>query len=108
MISSKSTSAFTLIEVIAAVILVSVVAMLGIQHVRTAGESGQARGCELNRRTLQLEVERYELLNRSLPSRDLRELKSADYWNGDLPTCPVTGQAMTIDRDGNVVCPTHR
>ena len=105
---SKSTSGFSLLEIIAAVILVSVVALLGIQHVRTAGDTGQARACELNRRNVQLEVQRYQQLNRSLPSADLRELRAAEYWNGDLPICPATGRAMTIDRDGNVVCPDHR
>lgn len=99
--------AFSLIELIAAVVLISVVGFLGIRHVRTAGTGGQERACELTRQTLQNEVDQYERTNRALPSTDLRELTSAEYWNAAIPTCPVSGTPMTIDRNGKVVCATH-
>lgn len=99
--------AVTLIEIIAAVVLISVVGFLGMRHVRTAGTGGQDRACELTRQMLQNEVDRYQRLNRTLPSTDLRELATAEYWNAALPVCPVSGNSMTIDRDGKVVCATH-
>ena len=103
----RSRNGFSLIEIIAAVVLVSVVGFLGIRHVRVAGTGGQDRACELTREMLQNEVDRYQRLNRELPSADLRELKTAEYWNAPLPTCPVSGNPMTIDRNGDVVCGTH-
>ena len=100
-------NAFTLLEIIAAVVLISVVGFLGIRHVRTAGTGGQERSCELTRKMLQNEVDRYQRLNRTLPSADLREITTAEYWNASLPTCPVSGNPMTLDSNGNVVCDTH-
>ncbi|KAA1261351.1 hypothetical protein LF1_38980 [Rubripirellula obstinata] len=100
-------SGFTLIEIIAAVVLISVVGFLGMRHVRTAGAGGQDRACELTRQMLQNEVDRYQRLNRALPSTDMRELVTTEYWDASIPVCPVSGNPMTIDRTGKVVCATH-
>ena len=105
--SHRKNAGMTLIEIIAEVVLISIVGVLGMRHVRTAGTQGQDRACELTRRTLQNEVEHYQRINRRLPSSDLRELTASEYWNGDLPTCPESKNKMRIDREGDVVCPTH-
>jgi prepilin-type N-terminal cleavage/methylation domain-containing protein len=103
----RSRQAMTLIEIIAAVALISIVGFLGMRHVQTAGTGGQNRACELNRQMLQNEVDRYQRLNRTLPSSDLRELVTPEYLDAAIPVCPVSGSVMRIDRNGDVVCPTH-
>lgn len=100
-------SAFTLIEIIAAVVLIGIVGFMGLRHVRTAGTGGQDRACELTRQMLQNEVDRYQRLNRALPSTDMRELVTSEYWDGSLPVCPMSGNPMTMDRTGKVLCATH-
>lgn len=110
MISRKLTHgrpAMTLVEIIFVVALISVVAFLGIRHVGIAGDGGGDRACELQRSVLQNEVNRYQRIHRRLPSSSLAELTTADYWDGELPTCPVSGLPMTINRNGDVVCETH-
>ena len=108
MIRPFSRSALTLIEVIAAIVLISAVAFMGMRHVKTAGESSHSKACELSRQTIQNEVDRYRRLNGRLPSANLREIESAAYWDGQLPVCPNTQSVYTIDRTGTVVCRAHR
>jgi competence protein ComGC len=97
----------TLVEIIFAVVLISAVAFLGIRHVGNAGDGGASRACELQRSVVQNEVDHYKRINRELPSSSLVELSTAEYLDAPLPTCPVSGLPMTINRNGDVLCDTH-
>ncbi len=106
MIRSRSRG-FTLLELIAAVIIASMLMVLSIRFMRPPAEAGSQRSCDLTRQLLQNDADRFlETVGRS-PSRDLRELRSDDYSGVVLPTCPVTGEPYSIDNSGVVVCPTH-
>lgn len=99
---------FSLIELLAAIIIAATVAVVGISHLREPSESGKQRSCELTRQTLQNEVQRFKESTGALPSTDLRQLNSPEYWGTDLPTCPVTGEKFRLGRDGRIECPTHK
>ncbi len=107
MIRSESRFGFSLIEILAAVIIAATIATIAITQFRTPGDIAHARGCELTRETVQSEVMRYIDESGSAPSSDLRQLTGTEYWNGALPTCPSTGQSLQLDRTGKVVCPVH-
>ncbi|MGB7326169.1 MAG: prepilin-type N-terminal cleavage/methylation domain-containing protein [Rubripirellula sp.] len=99
--------AFSLIEILAAVMIAATVATIAVTQLRTPGDTAHARSCQLSRQTVQNETNRYVDITGSMPSSDLRQLTSAQHWDGPLPTCPVTGDAFTLDRSGNVNCTSH-
>jgi prepilin-type N-terminal cleavage/methylation domain-containing protein len=100
-------NAFSLLEIIAALVIASTVAVVGIQYLRPSGDTGKQRSCDLTREMLQNDTQRYSEYVGSMPSADLNELAFPQYSGAVLPTCPVTGQAYGLDKDDNVVCPTH-
>ncbi|TWU57761.1 type II secretion system protein [Rubripirellula reticaptiva] len=99
--------AFSLIEILAAVMIAATVATIAVTQFRTPGDTAHWRSCQLSRQTVQNEANRYIDITGSLPSSDLRQLSSSQYWDGPLPTCPVTGTAFTLDRSGNINCKSH-
>jgi prepilin-type N-terminal cleavage/methylation domain-containing protein len=99
-------NAFTLLEIMLAVIIVATVATLGIAHVRKPAADAHQNACNVHRELLQGLATRYTEEQDAAPSRDLRELVGLDYLNGTLPRCPSTAQAYEL-RSGVVACPTH-
>ena len=97
---------FSLLEVIAALVLTAIVALIGIRHLSVPGETANQRSCDMTRQTLQGYVDRYRDATGRSPSRDLREIRTTTYAGTSLPTCPVTGQPYRHQR-GVVGCPTH-
>jgi len=98
---------FSLIEIIVALIVISSVAVIGIRSLRPAGQGAQQSSCDLTRELLQNDVQRYVEATGVLPRADLSELVSPEYSGLVLPTCPATGQAYRLDRNGVVGCPAH-
>ncbi|QDT07671.1 hypothetical protein K227x_60990 [Rubripirellula lacrimiformis] len=98
---------FSLIEILAALMIAATVATIAVTQFRTPGDTAHSRSCELGRQILQNEVQRHVDTTGSLPATDMRQLTTAEYWGTTLPACPVTGNAYTLDRSGNVTCATH-
>jgi competence protein ComGC len=105
--SRSSRQGLTLIEILAAVMIASLVAVLGVRYTRPAGESAKQHTCDLTRQILQNDANRYQETTGNLPSRDLSELENSQYSGVVLPTCPITGEAYSLERNGTVACPTH-
>jgi prepilin-type N-terminal cleavage/methylation domain-containing protein len=111
----QSRKGMTLIEIIAAIALTAVVAIASVQLLnRPRLVTGQST-CELERETVQQEVQRYFHDFGAYPSRDMRELVTAGYWNRigaqrpgatTSPTCPLTSQTLQL-QNGRVRCPIH-
>lgn len=98
---------FSLIEVLAAVMIAATVATIAISQFRPHGDRGHNGACQLNCQTIQVEVDRYVDVVGSLPSSDLRQLTAPEHWGSPIPNCPASGSALGIDRDGQVTCPSH-
>ena len=99
--------AFSLLELIAALIIAASLAALSLHHLRKPSLSGKQHSCDLTREVMQDYADRYLETNGRLPSADLRELATDSYAGTALPTCPATDQSYRLDRNGNVTCPTH-
>jgi competence protein ComGC len=107
MIAKPQRDGFSLLELMAALIIAASLAALTLHHIRKPSLSGKQHSCDLTREVMQDYADRYvETIGRS-PSADLRELATAPYAGPSLPTCPVTGQSYRLDRNGIVGCPTH-
>lgn len=100
-------SAFSLLEVIFAIVLATSVAVIGIRHLQTPGTTARDRSCDMRREVLQAHLDRYTDAVGRTTSRDLRELAVDAYAGNPMPTCPADGTAYTNER-GVVICPTHR
>ncbi len=98
---------FTLLEILAAVMIAAILAALGIGYLRPAGELGKQRSCDLTREMLQNDLQRYLENTGVLPRANLAELQDSQYAGPLLPSCPVTGDAYRRDKSGTVICPTH-
>lgn len=98
---------FSLIELIAALIIAATLAAFSIQYLRQPSQSGKQRSCDVTREILQDYADRFIEGNNRPPSRDLRELAVTEYAGATVPRCPVTDDAFEIDRNNVVQCPTH-
>lgn len=107
MSSNARQRGFTLIEIIAALVIASLVSVIGIQYLRPSGDSSKQHSCDLTRELLQNDVQRYFDGNGVMPAANLNELASPEYSGIVLPTCPTTDRAYRLDRNGTVICPTH-
>ena len=107
MMPTANRAGFSLLEVIAALILAATVAAISIQYLRPPSETGKQRSCDFARQILQNDAQRYSESTGQMPRSDLSELRTLEYSGTVLPTCPITGQAYRRDRNGVVGCPTH-
>lgn len=98
---------FTLLELIAAVIISATLAAVSIHYLREPSITGKQRSCDTARELMQGYADRYFEENDRRPSGNLRELATDEYAGITVPVCPVTGDAYAIDRNGVVGCPTH-
>ena len=98
---------FSLLEIIAAVVISAVVATLGVQHLRRPATDAHERSCDVTRETLQLHVNAYQSDFGRLPSAALGEIESDEYAGPQLPRCPVGDSAYRLDRRGVVQCTDH-
>jgi prepilin-type N-terminal cleavage/methylation domain-containing protein len=98
---------FTLMEIIAALVIASLVSVIGIQYLRPSGDTSKQKSCDLAREMLQNDAQRYFEVHGVMPAADLNQLASPEYSGALLPTCPVTDQAYRLDRNNTVICPTH-
>jgi competence protein ComGC len=107
MIDRKGKVGFTLLELVAALMIAAGLAALSMHYLQVPGQTSKQRSCDLTREVLQDYADRYQQSQGRGPSADLRELQTSQYAGVNLPTCPVTGQAYTLVRSGVVSCPTH-
>ncbi|GAA4468210.1 competence type IV pilus major pilin ComGC [Novipirellula rosea] len=98
---------FTLIEVMAVLIISATVAIIGIRHLQQPGDLVHDRSCQLSRELLQHHVETYIDDTGSAPSSNMREIATDVYAGRTLPTCPVTDRAFQLGRNGQVRCSDH-
>ena len=98
---------FTLLELIAAVIIAATLAGIGLQYLRPPSETGKQRSCDLTRQLLQNDADRYTETVGRPPSQSLSELETNQYSGPVLPVCPVTGESYRLGNSGTVECPTH-
>lgn len=107
MIARKRRNGMSLIELMAAIIIAGTIAAVSIQYLRPASETGKQRSCDLIRETLQSHARRFNERTGQVPSSNLSQLQSTEYYGPVLPTCPITGDSYRLDRSGVVTCPTH-
>ncbi|MCM2373302.1 type IV pilus modification PilV family protein [Aporhodopirellula aestuarii] len=101
----------SLLEVLAAVILSSMVAMTGLMFVRDHGQTSTERACLGHRARLQQDAELYARETGRAPDAKLEAIRDPNYSGSVLPQCPLHDAANTKTNyrwDGtNVTCKYH-
>ncbi|MEZ6136222.1 MAG: prepilin-type N-terminal cleavage/methylation domain-containing protein [Pirellulaceae bacterium] len=95
---------FSLVEVMLALVILTVVAVSVLKYTRQPGERVKQQACDLQIGQLQVLVEQYRADYRRLPSRDMQELSAHRYLGETLPVCPVDGRAFELNlANGQIV-----
>jgi len=90
--------AFSLVELVAVVAMLGVLATIIIRRVNDHHGTGKAAACHVYQGDIEIQVELWRHNTGTLPASNLATI-GADiaYFPGGLPTCPVDGSAYIID-----------
>jgi prepilin-type N-terminal cleavage/methylation domain-containing protein len=90
--------AFSLMELLAVVTVLGVIAALVVPRVISGTDVTKEKACNHNRAEINITVEQYYLHTGTWPANDLSDIAAdPQYFPGGLPTCPVSGAAYRID-----------
>jgi len=91
-------AAFSLLELVAVVAMLGVVAAIIIRRVEGHYDTGKTAACHVYLGDIEVQVELWRYNTGTLPASNLATI-GADiaYFPGGLPTCPVDGSSYTID-----------
>ena len=109
-IQKSSRTGVSLMEVVAAVVISSMLAIAGFSLTRDRSEVAHSRTCEGHRVSLQSMAELYQQENGRWPDTNLRGIATTDYAGETLPHCPEaikSGETNYRIRNGKVVCQFH-
>jgi prepilin-type N-terminal cleavage/methylation domain-containing protein len=96
--------AFSLLELVAAVAIIGVIATVIIRRAYNHFESGKIATCYVNKGDIEIQAELWLQNTGSLPPSNLSTIGAdSNYFPEGLPTCPVDGSAYTIDASTGLV-----
>jgi prepilin-type N-terminal cleavage/methylation domain-containing protein len=94
----KCRKAFSLIELLAVVTILGIIAAVIVPRLHIGGDRAKEKTCLHNRSEINITVERYYLHNNAWPLNDLSDIAAdTDYFPSGLPTCPSSGAAYRLD-----------
>jgi prepilin-type N-terminal cleavage/methylation domain-containing protein len=100
--------AFTLLELMAAVAIVAVLAMLGWSRLTGGQADSKKAACNAHKGNIEVQAELWRHHTGAWPAANLADLGGdVNYFPEGLPACPVDGSAYTIDSSGRIVGHSH-
>ena len=91
-------AAFSLMELLAVVAILGILAVLIIPRVVGGNDMAKDKSCLHNRSEINITVEQFYLHTGTWPANDLSDIGAdPNYFPDGLPTCPVSGQPYRID-----------
>jgi general secretion pathway protein G len=101
--------AFSLMEVLAAVVILGILAVVMVPRLSGHQDKGKKSACYANKGDIEIQVKLWKRNIGSYPLANLSDIgANTSYFPGGLPTCPVDGTAYTIDTTtGRVTGHTH-
>lgn len=100
----------SLLEVVAAVVIASMLAVAGFSLMRDQSGIAHQRICEGYRTALQSDAELFQRETGRWPSGTLKELATSDYAGPALPCCPMSSKGSASNYrllHSRVVCQFH-
>lgn len=98
----------SLLELMAAVTILGVVAAIGLPRTESIKTDGNRAACHLNKAEIELQSMLWLRRQGGWPASNLSDISiETDYFPEGLPVCPVDGTAYTIDSSGKVTGHEH-
>ena len=89
---------FSLLELMAVIIVVGVIATLIIYRIAPTSDFARTQACSHNRSEINAAIERWYVDKNTWPAGDLSDLGGdPEYFPVGIPTCPVTGSAYSLN-----------
>lgn len=88
--------AFSLLELLAVVVILGIIAVVVIPRLNFSSVTAKNNACYQNKAELNSAVERFNFNSGALPT-DISDLNDPAYFPDGLPTCPVDGSAYALD-----------
>lgn len=92
-----SRHAFSLMELLAVVTILGIIAAIIVPRVTTSSDTAKAKVHAHNKGTINAAIERYYIENGSWPSANLTELSVPAYFPDGIPVNPVSGAAYSMN-----------
>ena len=89
-------TALSLLEMLAVVVLLGIVALVAIPRINFTSTAAKENACFHNKAEINTAVERYRWDIGSLPA-DVGDLDDPAYFPDGVPVCPVSGNPYTLD-----------
>ncbi len=92
-------AAFSLLELLAVVVILGVIALVVIPRINFSATTAKENSCFQNKAEINAAVERYYFENGSMPGK-LDDLDVPAYFPDGIPMCPVTDKKYKLKTDG--------
>ena len=86
----------SLLELLAVVVIIGFIAAIVVPRISVSRSEAADKTCKHNRALINEAIERYALDTGAYPT-GLGDLAVPTYFPDDIPVCPVSGQAYTIN-----------
>jgi prepilin-type N-terminal cleavage/methylation domain-containing protein len=97
-ISKSKRSGFSLMELLAVVTILGIIAAIIVPRVTVSSDTAKAKVNAHNKATINAAVERWYIENGSWPANDLSDIGAdTDYFPDGIPTNPTDGSAYSLD-----------
>ena len=94
----RSQRGFSLMELLAVVVILGIIAALVLPRVSQSSEAAREQTCHHNRTEIDITVERYYIHTGAWPADNLSDVGvDPDYFPDGLPTCPVSAAPYRLD-----------
>jgi prepilin-type N-terminal cleavage/methylation domain-containing protein len=95
---SKSRRGFSLLELLAVVTILGVIAAIIVPRVTVSTTTAKTKVRDHHKATINAAVERYYIDNNTWPANNLSDIgANANYFPDGIPTNPVDGSAYTLN-----------
>jgi prepilin-type N-terminal cleavage/methylation domain-containing protein len=94
--NARGRAAFSLLELLAVVVILGLIAAIVIPRITTSGAKAKENACSHNKAEINLAIERFHFDYGAWPA-DISEIEILPLFPEGLPTCPVSGAPYAID-----------
>lgn len=96
--NNRGTGGFSLLELVAVIVIVGIVASIVLPRMGTHGEKAKSTTCDVQRGNIEVQVQLFYRNKGRFPVANLSDIGSdTTYFPEGLPVCPVHGASYQID-----------
>jgi len=108
MICLSTRKGISLLELLAALSILGVVAMLVIPRLHSSGMDCKVEACRVHCHTIEIQASMWRRQTGSWPAVDLGDIGgSSTHFPEGLPECPLDGSRYQLDSNGRIVGHSH-